>query len=272
MSLDKTLFIGTATPKPVSLPLKAILDHYAVIRDAMARTGCVKPHDLPTLVVNTSFNYAFNAYKSISLLLPELYHESGAAVLRQLWEVSLNLHWIGVDPESRSQDFCNFTIMEHRKLISRSGDPTELQAFDADTKRLQERFQYQTKKKRIQRHEHFSKNDIYDRASKLGDPWNDEYQFVFRFASMHVHGAPGAVLRDVFQTIYTHPKTREQNSASLIAILAIKVMVRNGELLVTLDIIPDASKVMEAFKSFQETIPSEGTKLFSLLGTANYLR
>lgn len=260
MSLDETLFIGTATPKPVPLPLKAILVHYAVIRDAMADTGRVLSPDLPSLVANTSFNYAFNAYKSISLLLPELYHESGAVVLRQLWEVSLNLHWIGVDPESRSKDFCNFTIMEHRKLIHKSGEPTELQAFDGDTKRFQKRFRYQDKKGRNRRHGNFATTSICDRATKLGNPWNGEYQFVYELASMHAHGAPGAVLRDVFQLIYSHPETREQNSASLIAILAIKVMVRNVELLVTLNIIPDASNVMEAFKSFQETISSEGNK------------
>ena len=45
-----------------------------------------------------SFVYAFNTYKALGLLLPELYHESGAVVFRQFWEVSLNLHWIERDP------------------------------------------------------------------------------------------------------------------------------------------------------------------------------
>ncbi len=104
MSLDEALFVGTPTPA-IPLPLDEILEHYGVIRDALADTPFVESHDLPSLVANTSFVYAFNAYKAVSLLLPELYHESGAVVLRQLWEVSLNLHWVGADPEPRAQDF-----------------------------------------------------------------------------------------------------------------------------------------------------------------------
>ena len=245
-------------PKQTPLPLPAILEHYAVIRDAIAGAGHVESRDLPTLVANTSFIYAFNAYKAISLLLPELYHESGAVVLRQLWEVSLNLHWIGVDPEPRAQDFCSFTTMEYRKLIQTSGDPKPLKDFDEATKRFQSNFRYQDRRGRKRTHGNFAAANIHDRATELGDPWDCEYELFYQLTSMHAHGAPGAVLHGMFQAIYPDPETRENNSASLIAILAIKLMVRNVELLVRLKIVPDAAGVMEAYKSFKKTLSSNG--------------
>lgn len=78
MSLDETLFIGANSQLLAHLPLEEILDHHATIRDAIAGTGHIQPDDLASYVANTSFVYAFNTYKAIGLLLPELYHESGA--------------------------------------------------------------------------------------------------------------------------------------------------------------------------------------------------
>ena len=139
MLFDETLFISGARRSIVSWPLQEMLEHYATIRDAVAGTPHVESHDLPTLVANTSLLYAFNTFKAISLLLPEIYHESGVVVLRQLWEVSLNLHWIAEDPVSRAQDFCGFTLVEHRKFINQSGDPQSLADFDTATKKFTER-------------------------------------------------------------------------------------------------------------------------------------
>ena len=45
-------------------------------------------------IATLSFTYAFNAFKAGGLLLPQFYCEAAAAVLRQLWEVSLNVHWL----------------------------------------------------------------------------------------------------------------------------------------------------------------------------------
>ncbi|MDP1563580.1 MAG: DUF5677 domain-containing protein [Pirellulaceae bacterium] len=253
MSLDETLFVGTPTTA-VPLPLDEILEHYAVIRDALANTPHVESNDLSNFVANTSFVYALNAYKAISLLLPELYHESGAVVLRQLWEVSLNLHWVGVDPEPRAQDFCNFTLMEYRKLIQKSGDATPLQSFDDATERFQANFRYQDGRGRNRTHANFATSNIYDRAVVLGDPWEREYELVYHLTSMHAHGAPGAVLHGMFQAQYPNPEIRDRNSAALIAMLAIKVMVRNVELLVQLDIVPNATNVVEAFAAYQAAI------------------
>ena len=85
MSPEEVLLIGFHDPNRLHLPLQEIVRHHAVIRDAIAGTLHIEASDPVTCVANASLVYAFNAYKAIGLLLPELYHESGAAVLRQLW-------------------------------------------------------------------------------------------------------------------------------------------------------------------------------------------
>ena len=82
MSLEDTLFVGFNTPNLPCLPLEDILEHHGAIRDAIAGTKHIEPTDLESLVAHFSFIYAFNTYKAIGLLLPELYYESGAVVLR----------------------------------------------------------------------------------------------------------------------------------------------------------------------------------------------
>ena len=254
MSLEETLFIGAHDPNPFRFPLQAILEHHAVIRDAIAGTGHIEPTDLESFVANASFIYAFNTYKAIGLLLPEMYHESGAVVLRQLWEVSLNLHWIERDAANRAQDFCNFTVMEYRKLIQKSGDSTHLNDFEHATEKFQSRFRYRDGRGRNQTHSSFATTNIHDRALDLGDPWEHEYELVYHLTSMHAHGAPGAVLHGMFQQHYSNPEIRERNSASLIAMLAANVIVRDVELLARINIIPDPSSVLKAFDAFQRSI------------------
>ncbi len=254
MSLQETLFIGSCNSNPTRLPLKAILEHYSAIRDIIATTEYLEPANLETFIANTSFIYAFNTYKAIGLLLPELYHESGAAVLRQLWEVSLNLHWIERDATNRAQDFCNFTVMEYRKLIQKSGKSTSLNDFDEATDKFQTKFRYRDGRGKNRRHSSFATTNIHDRAVDLGDPWENEYELVYHLTSMHAHGAPGAVLHAMFQGKYPDPEIREQNSASLIAILATKLIVRDVETIARMKIIPNPKLILEAFDDFQNCI------------------
>lgn len=256
MSLNETLFIGNPKTR-TALPLDRILEHYAIIRDAIATTEHVVPEDLPSFVVNQSFIYAFNSYKAISLLLPELYHESAAAVMRQLWEVSLNLHWLGVNPGERSRDFCNYTVMEYRKLLKKAEANEQIDDFDEATARFQGRFKYQDKKGRNRSHGNFAMTSIHDRATELGEPWASEYTLVYHLTSMHAHGAPGAILHAFFQASYPNPERLEKNSTSLIAVLAIKVMVRNVELLHQLGVIVDASSIWGEFREFEATLKTE---------------
>jgi hypothetical protein len=254
MSFDKSLFIGPHDPNPPLLSLQDILEHYAIIRDSIAGTSCIEPTDLKSFVTNTSFVYAFNTYKAIGLLLPELYHESGAVVFRQLWEVSLNLHWIERDAANRAQDFCNFTVMEYRKVIDKMGDSNSLKDFAAATNKFQTKFRYFDRRNKKRSHSSFATTNIRDRAVGLGDPWKHEYEFDYHLTSMHAHGAPGAVLHGMFQQQYLNPEIREKNAASLIAILAINVIIRDVELLSLMKIIPDPSSVLEAFGAFQCSI------------------
>lgn len=79
-------------------------------------------NELWPFVAIASFSYCFNAYKAIGIILPQLYHESGSVLLRQLWEASLNLHWIELDAENRAKDFCNFTVIELRKGMQKTGE------------------------------------------------------------------------------------------------------------------------------------------------------
>ena len=256
-ALHDTLFIGTSAGDPVPLPFAELLEHHADVRDATARSIHIEHDlapDLPMFVGIISFVYAFNAYKALGLLLPELYHESGAVVLRQLWEVSLDLHWIEREPSVRAQDFCNFTVMEYRKLIQKSGDSSPLQDFDDATSKFQAKFRFRDRKGRNQKHSDFATKNIHDRADEVGDPWKREYELVYHLASLHAHGAPGAILQPYFRQHYSAPEIRERNSASLIAILSINVLVPDLHVLLRLGIIRSCEEVDKAFASFQNTM------------------
>lgn len=252
--MDNTLFIGFSKQDVRPMPFAEVMNHYAVVRDAIAGTYHVETHDDFTLVAHNSFIYAFNAYKSASLLLPEMYHESGAVILRQLWEVSLNLHWVGIDPVARSSDFLNFTTIEFRNLIRKAGDSISVEDFDDATSKFQSKFRYKDKQGRERLHKSFAKTTVYGRAQELKDPWEREYALVYNLTSMHAHGAPGAVMHGMMQSNYSNPDIRERNSSFLISVLAIQVMVRNVELLCRLDVIPDAANVMRAYEAFQKMI------------------
>lgn len=254
MSLNEMAFIGSYGPRRFRFPLAPILEHHAAIRDAIAGTGYFAPDDPPSLVANASFIYALNAYKAIGLLLPHLYHESAAVVLRQLWEVSLNLHWLALDPPTRAQDFSNFTVMEGRKIIQTSGNKEEVAAFDEATKRFQSRFWYQDGRKRRRAHSNFATSTVHDRAAELQGPWPTEYELFYSLTSMHAHGAPGAILHAIFLKHYPDPEIREQNAAALIAVHAITVIVRDVRLLARMKVIPDCTGVSELYDSFRSTI------------------
>jgi hypothetical protein len=95
---------------------------------------------------------------------------------------------------------------------------------------------------------------IHDRADELGDPWKREYELVYNLASLHAHGAPGAILQLHFQQHYPATEIRERNSVALIAIESINVLVRDLHLLARLGVIQSCEEVDEAFASFQNTM------------------
>ena len=258
-TLEKTLFIGQCAGDPIPLPYDELIAHHAAVRDAIADAVHIEhtlDPDLKSLVAMHSFVYAFNAYKALGHLLPELFHESGAVILRQLWEVALNLHWIEGDPDNRAQAFCGFTVMENRKLIVKAGNGAELADFDKATAAYQAKFRFFDRKGKEQVHSDFAAKNVADRAIELGEPWKREYELIYHLTSMHTHGAPGAILQSLFLQHYSFPEIRERNSAALIAIVAIRVMVRLVQPLVRLGILSTEATVgvEKCSAAFEETV------------------
>lgn len=142
--------------------------------------------------------------------------------------------------------------MEYRKFIQKSGDATPLQSFDDATTGFQAKFHFQDRKGRNQKQSAFALKNIYGRAEELGEPWKKEYELVYHLASLHAHGAPGAILQPHFQQYYSSPEVRERNSVALIAIQSINVLVRDLHLLVRLGVIKTCADVDKAFADFQK--------------------
>ena len=182
MSLDKTLFVGRLYSSEPSFSLGEVLRRHAGVRQAVAQAvhrEIVAERELWPVVAMLSLVYSFNVYKAIGLVLSERHYEAGAPMLRQLWETSLNLHWIEKDADARAQDFCNFTALEYRKLLVRraSGnlDPANqlgaprLQEFDRAAERFQSKF-FTKRAGRMRPHGSFSAMNAQQRAQQLEDP------------------------------------------------------------------------------------------------------
>jgi len=253
MSLENTLFVGWEKGNASSLPpLSELLAQHVAVREAVTEAVHGEMDLEPKLwphVAMLSFTHAFNTYKAIELVLPELYHEAASAMLRQLWEVSLNLHWIERNPDQRAQDFCNFTVMEFRKQLTKKAvhETIELKEFDEATKRFQEKFHFKDRHGRMRRHDNFSASTIEGRAKELGDPWHGDCLSLYPLTSMQAHGAPGAILWPTFLGGPKEQETMDAKAAGLIALMSIQILVRDVHLLVRQGLIPEAAKVDEAW-------------------------
>ncbi|MFH0980417.1 MAG: DUF5677 domain-containing protein [Planctomycetota bacterium] len=264
MSLDDALFVTWKDDGREHLPLDPLLARHAAVRVAVANAihggHDLEPEMWPFVALQT-FSYAFNIYKAIGMVLRELYHEAASAMVRQLWEVSLNLHWIECDPDRRVQDFCNFTTMEMRKTLvlaiernagrpdenRPSVDATILEDFDRAMARFQSRFQYRDRAGHKRRHDNFATSSIQTRSAELGDPWESEYRLVYRLTSMHAHGAPGAVLQQMFHAQSASREAKERDASALVALVSMKLLVRDLHLLVRQGVIPDSATADSAF-------------------------
>lgn len=236
------------------------MERHALLRDTIATTLAGDPCSHESLwgfVAMQSFNYVFNVYKAIGILLPEQYHESGAVVLRQMWEVSLNLHWIERDPESRARDFCNYTVMETRRAAESSPDKVELAEFDDATERFQSKFRFQDRRGRKRNHTNFATASVRERADELGEPWGTDYRMIYHLSSMHAHGAPGAILHQHFVQHSASPETREKTSSALIAYSSMKTIVADVHLLVRQGFAFDSEEIDAAFKDVLNEPPSK---------------
>ena len=222
-----------------------------MLRDIVAQTihgeHTLSPELWPFVALG-SFSYVFNAYKALGLILPHLYHESGAVILRQLWEASLNLHWIERKPEARAQEFSNYTVIELRKNIQKTEDQTSLVSFDEASARFQSQFRFRDKQGRERIRTNFAASSVQQRAEELGDPWKADYDLLYHLASMHAHGAPGAVLHQHFVGQSTSPQNKERDATALVAFLSMKVLVADVQLLVRNSFVAHSTGIDDVLK------------------------
>ena len=237
-----------------------IMEHYAGVRDAIARTPHIETDALPVVLSNASFVYAFNVFKAIGLLLPGLYFEAAAAIVRQLWEVSLNLHWVMVDADQRATIFCGYTMMEYRKFLQRQNNDVEVASFDEATKAFQAQYSFTDRNGRERKCVNYSNLSVQQRADQLGEPWSWDYLMVYNLTSMHAHGAPGAILQAIFRMYYSNPDTRERDASALAATVAIKTMMRNVELMASQGIVTDATGARREYNAFLQTLEAHGSE------------
>jgi len=142
------------------------------------------------LVLVTVFRHSFNLYKAIGLLLPDLYYEFESSLLRSLWEISLDLHWIAQDPDNRSRLFLNFTLVEYRKTLTLS----DQQKFDHAAATYLKDFQFTDKKRKKRFYSEFLNLKPVDVAKRLGKDWEIEYDRIYKLSCAYVHGSPGVIL------------------------------------------------------------------------------
>ena len=252
MSLESTAFIGWEDNPDYRLPFERILTIHSILSDEIGLLLHAEQDSKPEIwpfIALASVSYAFNVYKSIGLLIPHFYHESGSVLVRQLWEVSLNLHWMERDPENRARDFGAFTVMEMRKTMQKTGASDSISDFDNATLRFQREFRFQDKSNKDRIHSSFATRNVEQKAGELGDPWKTDYNLLYHLMSMHTHGAPGAVLLQHFTAHSKDPAKKERNSTALVAYISMKIMVANIQLMVRSGILGSSASVDSVFKN-----------------------
>jgi len=249
MWLKDTLFVGWQDKdRPELPPLQELFAKYDAIREAVTAAFHGELSTEPKLwphVATLSFTYAFNTYKAIGLVLPHFYHEAASSMLRQLWEVSLNLHWMERDPDRRAQDFCNFTVMEMRKQIAKGVGPdaSELKEFDEATQRFQSKFRFVDRGGRTRSHDSFAASSIEMRSKELGTPWPEDFRLLYSLTSMHAHGAPGAILRPTFFQEPSRAEIMDKDSTGLVAIVAMMLITRDVALMTRQGLVPNSTSI-----------------------------
>jgi hypothetical protein len=145
-------------------------------------------------VLTGMFRYGFNTYKAIGLLLPDLYYEHAASLLRTLWEMTLDFHWIAKEPEERARQFLQFTVVEARKRVVAANDNEYVKRFDQAVTPVLKNYQYLDKKGRTQFFREFSNCPPAEMARELGGDWSKEYNRIYTLTCAYVHAAPSAIL------------------------------------------------------------------------------
>lgn len=158
-------------------------------------------------VLFKNFSFCFNTYKSIALLLPDLYYEQGCALLRIMWEASLNLEWVCIQPVERSRTYLQFTVVEtyrvyqlHIQECEAKGDSNGVEAgkillkeFENAYKGILDGYRNPRGKNRKRLAQRFSLGNLEHVATELGGHWLIEYRSIYPLLCFYAHGSPGAV-------------------------------------------------------------------------------
>lgn len=241
--LDSSLCFFGPVPKQWA-PFHELKSHCYSLRDAVHSLTMNAEPNMAETTISHMFNHMFNSYKSILLLLEERYCESAMVVFRNLWESSLNLHWIGADYPARLQDYMNYSSVEFRTIIKKSDDPELLSSYDSATSRFQSKF---SKKKKDSQKEtlsdNFTNKSIYDRARELGEPWISDYALTYKWLSMYSHGAPAVIIHSMKQAQFKCHDIEDNNNSSLIAVISARILAKDIALLEKLQIFSSTDTV-----------------------------
>jgi hypothetical protein len=150
--------------------------------------------------------------------------------------------------------------MEYRKTLHKFNDDTTATSFDAVTRAFQSQYSFTDRKGKRKLYTNYSNLSVQQRADQLGEPWSSDYQLVYDITSMHAHGAPGAILQAIFRRYYSTPNIRERDDSALMAIVAIKTMMRNVELMESHGIVLDSTGVRREYEAFMQTLEAHTKK------------
>jgi hypothetical protein len=225
-----------------NIDLTAVLRLLEEFRDRIYEQsvgGIQVDRSLYAIVSMKLFGFAFNTYKAIGLLLPQHFYEQAGALYRTLWETAANFEWISRDPEQRSHEFLNFTLIEHHKFLrnsirtaKRNHDPDavvqvagELRDFEATVGRELREFQSIDRKGKLKWRYRFSGPSLETVIHEIGGEWLDEYDRDYHLGSTYAHGAPAGIL---FPLEHNPELTElwDLERSALMGVLAIRVMIR----------------------------------------------
>ena len=178
------------------------------IADTVHREFDADVDHLYALVLVKGFTYAFNTYKAIGHLLPDCFYEQGAALLRILWETTLNLAWVTRRPAERSKLFLQFTVVEKRRFLQfRIGEArrlkraaslaeaeAELKTFDEAFARILTDYRLSDRRERRKLSPRFSGPSLEDVAGEMGGEWAKEYRDTYPLLCFYAHASPGVVI------------------------------------------------------------------------------
>jgi hypothetical protein len=228
---------------------------------------------LYNMVAFKLFSYALNTFKSIFYLLPHMVYEQAWVLYRTLWETSVSLEWIALDPESRAQRFLGFTALEHCRFVKgrirvarRKQNTTavlelthQLDTFEKVLERQLTELSFSDRRGRKRRLERFSAPTLQDVVREVGEPWLEEHDRDYQWACSYAHGAPSAVLFPLYDTAdHQIDKARSMERAGKVGAKAIEVMSRTYRRWMAARVMEDDQFLRELLHRAREAARREG--------------